>query len=277
MSRHFTANILLERPWDLNIDAIASALRSLFPEIGEVDSIPGQSDGDDAGVLIIEGATIIVQSVRRPFPLEDLTPPLRPLRAAGADDAAARHRAHLVISAGGALPGLEGAEAYAAVVHFVAAACLTITPALAVFWKSGYALARAETFTTAANMLLHGGMPVGTWISFATVVPTGMRPEDGMGMVTYGMRSFIGRELELAPRPCDARVAFQMISAVCRQILNRGTQLTDGSTIHSTEDGGTLRVRERDFWLRRDVSALVLVSHDSIVDSETLKARVVQA
>ena len=277
MSRHFTANVLLERPWDLNINAIASALRSLFPEIGEVDSIPGQSDGDDAGVLVIEGATIVVQSVRHPLPVESMTPPLRPLRAAGADDIAARHRAHLIVSAGGALPGLEGAEAYAAVVHFVTAAALTVSPALAVFWKTGWALARAETFSTAANMLLHGGMPVGTWISFATVVPTGMRPQDGLGMVTYGMRSFIGRELELAPRPCDARVAFQMISAVCRQILNRGTMLTDGSTIHSTDEGGTLTVRERNFWLRRDLSAFVLVSEDSIVDSETLKARVVQA
>lgn len=277
MSRHFTATILLERPWDLNISAIAASLRSLFPEIGEVDSVPGQSDGDDAGVLVIEGATIVVQSVRHPYPIEDMTPPLRPLRAAGADDAAQRHRAHLVISAGGALPGLEGAEAYAAVVHFVAAASLTITPALAVFWKTGWALARAETFNNAAKMLLHGGMPVGTWLSFATVVPTGMRPEDGLGMVTYGMRSFIGRELELAPRPCDARVAFQMISAVCRQILNRGTQLQDGFRIHSTDEGGSLMVRERNFWLRRDLSAFVLVSDDSIVDSETLKARVLQA
>ena len=273
MSRHFTATLLLETPWDLNIDAIAGALRTLFPAVGSVDSIPGQAMDTDAGVLVVEGATVVVQSIATPLPAEHLSPPMRPLRAKGAEEAIHAHRAHVVISAGGALPGLEGAEAYAALVHFVATAALSITPSLAVFWNTGWALTRSETFSTSANMLLKGKMPVGTWISFASVVPSGMRPEDGMGMVTYGMRAFIDRELELAPRPCDARTAFQLTNGICRRVLNQGERLADGLRVAAEEGGPMMTVRERTFWLRRDLSAFVLIAEDAVVDSETLKAR----
>ena len=272
MSRHFSANLLLERPWDLNIDAIASALRTLFPTIGAVDSVHGQADDSDAGVLIIEGATVVVQSFPKPVPAEDLTPELRPLRAGGADDAAKAHTAHLTISAGGALPGLEGAEAYAALVHFVAAAALSITPATAVFWKNGWTLSRAETFSAAADMLLQGKMPVGTWLSFAVIVPTGMQPSDGTGMVTYGLRPFIGRELELAPRPCEARSAFQTLNAISRKVLDTGAKLSEGINIRSEDGHTSFVVRERNYWLRRDSSAYVLIADDAVIDPVTLNA-----
>ncbi|MEM9061980.1 MAG: hypothetical protein AAGD13_16080 [Pseudomonadota bacterium] len=277
MSRHFSATLLLDRPWRLNIDAVATALRSLFPQIGEVDSVPGQAADEDAGVLIIEGATVVVQSVDAPVDSADLTPPLRPLRAEGADAAATQHSSHVIITAGGALPGLEGGEAYAALVHFVAAAALTVAPASAVFWRQGWALTRSSTFSAATSMLLEGKMPVGTWVSFASVVPSGYRPEDGMGMVTYGMRPFVGRELELAPRPGDARSAFQTLGAICRMLLDKGTALSDGARLRTDDDAPILMVRERTYWLRRDLSAFVLVSEDAIVDSETLKPRSVPA
>ncbi|MGD1924104.1 MAG: hypothetical protein ACFB03_07915 [Paracoccaceae bacterium] len=277
MSRHFSATLLLDRPWQLNIDAIATALRSLFPQIGDVDSVPGQAADQDAGVLIIEGATVVVQSVSAPIDPDELTPPLRPLRAEGADAAAAQHTAQVVITAGGALPGLEGGEAYAALVHFVAAAALTVSPASAVFWRQGWALTRATTFSASTTMLLEGKMPVGTWISFASVVPTGYRPEDGMGMVTYGMRPFIGRELELAPRPGDARKAFQTLGAICRMLLDKGITLADGARLRTDDESPVFLVRERTYWLRRDLSAFVLVSDDAVVDPETLKPRSVPA
>ncbi len=270
MSRHFSASLLLERPWDLNIDAIASALRTLFPAIGDVDSVHGQADDTDAGVLIVEGATIVVQSFAHPMNAEDMTPALRPLRAGGAGEAATAHQAHITISAGGALPGLEGAEAYAALVHFVAAAALSITPSTAVFWKNGWALSRAETFSASANMLLQGKMPVGTWISYAVIVPTGMQPSEGTGMVTYGLRPFIGRELELAPRPCEARAAFQTLNTISRKILDTGAMLSDGIVVRSEDGSISFVVRERNYWLRRDSSAFVLIADDAVIDSETL-------
>lgn len=277
MSRHFSAVLLLERPWDLNIDAIAAALRTLFPAIGEVDSVPGQADDMDAGVLVVEGATVVIESIAAPHPEDAMMPPLRTLRAGGADEAARKHTAHLTISAGGALPGLEGAEAYAALVHFVAAATLSISPSRAVFWKNGWALSRAETFSTAANMLLQGKMPVGTWLSFASIVPKGMEPEDGMGMVTYGLRPFIGRELELAPRPCDPRSAFHTLSTISRAILDDGAVLADGNTIQGDKGGVAYIVRERKYWLRRDSSAFVLVAEDAVVDPVTLSSRALRA
>ena len=273
MSRQFSATLLLDRPWSLNVDAIAAAMRTLYPSIGEVEALPDQFDEEERGAIAVEGATVILKTIDAPLGESDLNAPLKTLRAGGVEDAAASHRACLVVSASGDLPGLEGGEAYAAVVHFVAAAALSVTPARAVFWKTGWALTRAETFATAANMLLKGKMPVGTWISFATIVPSGMQPESGLGMVTYGLKPFVGRELELAPRPGDARMAFEIVSSVCRTLLNRGKQLSDGMVLKTEDQQVRLTVRERRYWLRRDLSAFVLIADDSVIDTKNLQQR----
>ena len=91
-------------------------------------------------------------------------------------------------------------------------------------------------------------------------------------MVTYGLRPFIGRELELAPRPCDARTSFQVLNTISRKILDTGAMLSDGVTVRSDTNSTSFLVRDRKDWLRRDSSAYVLVAEDAVVDAQTLKA-----
>ena len=274
MSRHFTATVLLEQYWPLDIDALASAVRKRFPEIGEVEGVAGQAEGMDSGLLRIEGGNVVVTSIASALPVDQLSPQLKVLRGWDSAPALLRQRAQITISCGGRLPGLEGAEAHAAVVHFVAAAVTDVAPAVAVFWQRGYALTEPKAFASASGKLLDGHMPLSTWVSFANVVPRGFRAEDATGMVSYGLRPFIGRELELAPRPCTPREAYATISAVSRRILDTGISLRDGMKLERLGDAGPdLVVRERTYWLRRDLSAYVLVAADSVVDRETLKPR----
>jgi hypothetical protein len=116
-------------------------------------------------------------------------------------------------------------------------------------------------------------MPLGAWVSFSPVVPRGYPPEQATGMVTYGMRPFIGRELELAPRPGDARSAWRCVARIARLALDRGVRLADGQRLGEAEACPAMTVRERDQWLRRAEPVFVLVADDSIVDAATLQPR----
>ena len=268
MSRHFTATILLDRPWKLDIDRLAGALRKRFPRIGTVAATSGQGRGD-AGVLTLDGAQIVVESTPGRAPVDRMRPDLNTLRFWDPSEALDRHAARLTISCGGELPGLDGAEAYAAATHFAATAALKEVPALAVIWDHGWTIHRPTDFAEMATGLLAGRMPVNAWVSFAPVVPRGHDPALATGMVTYGLAPMIGRELELAPRPGDPRRAWFALSEIVRRMLDRGLVLSDGQVV--TSEGVDFTARARTYWLRRGSSAFVLVAPDAVVDAETLR------
>jgi hypothetical protein len=263
----FTATVLLERAWAPDIGGIAAAVEERFPNIGRVEAVPGRS------AVWIDGAEVALRPGQGRIAAKRLMPPMRPVRNWDPEPAIRGHVAYLDISCGGELPGLEGAEAYAAVVHFVAAAAVGLAPPAAVFWRQGWALSSPATFIGTANDILAGRMPLGAWVSFSTVVPKGYPPGQATGMVTYGMRPFIGRELELAPRPCDPRAAWRSLGRIARSALDQGVTLADGVRLGDAGGEWTLTVRERDHWLRRGEPAFVLVADDSMIDAETLQPR----
>lgn len=274
MSRHFTATILLNEPWPLDVDTVAAAVEDLYPEIGRVEAMPGQSAGLDSGLLRIDGGHVVLTSVPHPVPHHEMTPDQDSLRSWDPSSALRGHRAHLEVSCGGRLPGLEGAEAYAAAVHFVAAAASAVAPASAIFWKRGCTLSEPGQFRDQAARLIKGRMPLGAWVGFAAVTPKGYSKDDVVGMVTHGLRPFIGRELELAARPCTVMDAFGLITSIARQALDHGMQMADGQRLEPLDGSGPgLKLRERRYWLRRDLSAFVLVADDSVIDPLTLKPK----
>ena len=274
MSRHFSAVILLNRPVGIDLDALARTVTTQFPQIGVVEPISGQAGEGSSGLLRIEGGHVVVTVTPCPFEDSQLFPPMQVLRSWDPVAAIAEHEAYVTVSCGGGLEGIEGAEAYAAAVHFVTSAATRVLPASAVFWQRGFSITNPVDFYDSSRTLLAGRMPLGAWVSFASVVPKGYAPATALGMVTYGMRPFIGREIELAPRPGDARSAYNCLASLVRKTLDQGIVLADGQRfVTSGRAPFSVTVRERTYWLRRNQSAFVLVSDDSVVDVETLKPR----
>lgn len=272
MSRFFSATLLIQRPWPLDMDRIAAALRDRFPAIGEIDALPGQGDGD-GGLLTIDHAQVVLQSSDARVEEADLLPPLKILRTWNPMPALRQHHAQITVTCGGGLPGLEGALAYAAATHFVATAVAGLARPLAVLWAPARALVDPGEFAVSAETLLAGTPPLLSWVSYAPVVAEGYAAADATGMVTYGLRPFLGHEIELAPRPGDPRSAYRCLGAVVRQIMRGAVVLRDGLSITDDGTGLTLTVRERRYWLRREESAFVLVADDSVVDPWTLQDR----
>jgi hypothetical protein len=266
----FTATMLLERPWAPEAGEVAATVARRFPTIGRVEPAPG---ADGRAAIRIDGAEVRLGAVAAPLPAERLAAPMQPMRAWDPEPAIRGHAAHLDISAGGALPGIEGAEAYAAAVHFVTAALVPLAPVTAIFWREGWAMTKPAAFAGAADDILAGRMPVGAWVSCAFVVPRGYEPGEATGAATQGMQPFLGRELELAPRPGDARSAWSCVGRVARMALGGGIRLADGVRLGEAGGAWQLTVRERDHWLRPRQPVFVLVADDSIIDPATLRPR----
>jgi hypothetical protein len=274
---HFTATMLLERSWAPHAAEVAATVAERFPTIGRVEPAPTPAGDGRMAAIRIEGADIMLRAAAAPLPSERLAAPMKPMRAWDPQPAIRGHAAHLDIGCGGELPGLEGAEAYAAAVHFVTAALVPLAPVTAVFWREGWALSEPATFAAAADEMLGGRMPISAWISCAFIQPSGYAPGQATGAVTQGVQPFLGRELELAPRPGDPRSAWSCLGRVARMALDRSIRLADGIRLGDANGAWTLTVRERDQWLRPRQPAFVLVADDSIIDPETLRPRTAPA
>ena len=271
MPRQFSATILMQRPWPLDVDALASHVRARFPQIGLVEAMPGQVPNREAGLLTIDGGKVVIMCIPSPLPKEALFAPLKTLRVWEPEPAIAKHYAHIIVSCGGDLPGVDGAKAYAAAVHFVAAAIAEMAPSVAAFWSTGWALSQPEDFIAATDTILDGRAPLGAWVSYATIVPRGFASSEATGIVSYGLKHFLGRELELAPAPIDGKTAYRRVSAIAKAVMDRGAKLHDGQQLVDPDRTFAMLVRERNYWLRRDQSAYVLIGEDSVIDAETLR------
>ncbi len=274
MHHSFAATLLLAEPWALDCAAIAATLRTRFPQIGEIDVAALDDGAHNKGAVTIDSAMVTLEVSPTPLPASSLSPALSTLKTWDSDAVVRGHAAHMTVSCKGPLlGGVDGAKAYAAVCHFVAAAAALVAPVQAVFWGTGWALTEASAFIKTTSEILNGRMPITSWVSFATIVPKGYQADTASGMVTYGMRAFVGRELELAPRMDKPANAFRIVNGVSRKLLNSGDTLTDDLVLRMKTGPVTVSVAARDYWLRRNVPAYVLVTEDSLIEPGTLRPR----
>lgn len=254
----------------MDVDRIADLAQNRFPALSMIDSVPGQA-GDASGIIQIERLQAVLQLVTHKVSDRLWKPPGDVMRSWNPDAALKGHRAHLNISCGGRLPGLDGAQEYAGAVHLIAAIACEVMGGTGILWQNSWGLHSPETFGAEANTLLDGKVPLSSWVSFAPFVPDGFEPHEAMGMMTYGLRHFLGRELELAPYPDDTEGAYQCLSSVARMVLESGLALRNGGRVEDSTGEISMAVRERTFHLRRDRSAFVLIPKNSVLDHETLK------
>lgn len=256
MARYFTATILLQQAWKMDVDAISQAIVDQFPRIGRVEALPGQAEGE-SGVVTIDEASIILVSEPTRVDLDRLAPPTIPAQRWNPDAAIENHAARLTVSCGGRLRGVDGAKAYAAATHFVAAAAAAVTPAAAVLWNTGWCFSSGSVFVDAGLGILCGKMPVPAWVGVAPSAPEREEASDPRGFTTVGLRPFIGHELALMPSTDGARARDCLIE-IARAVLDRGLVLEDGQRLISGTDLPNLTVRAHTYLLRRDRSVIVL-------------------
>ncbi|MEM1382931.1 MAG: hypothetical protein AAF713_17215 [Pseudomonadota bacterium] len=269
MALRFNAVVLLERAWTPDIGSIAALIAQHYPVLGKPD---WRMEGDE-GVLVLDGAEVRIATVPAALLSSDLKPPMLMLGQPDANAIAERQKAHVVVSAEGEGEG-QGptwTKAYAAITTLVTTIVASEAPALlSIFWPHASVFWTLEQAQRAAEAILSGSTPLEQWIGFAIVTPSNIDRDDVGGMVTWGLRAFVGKEIELAPAPLPPAQVGRHVIGVCKLILDGGATFRDRETLRADAGGPVFVIRERDFWLRRGIPAYVLISEDAVVDPETL-------
>lgn len=267
----FSATLLLQGDVLLDFDSVAKAISALVPNLEDVTLTKGQGDSQDDVILQLDDIKVVVSDVKEPVRPSKFYGLKVPHEAWVPQALIDQHKRHICIASGGNGGSLKNMETYAAAVHVVATAICDCVDIGAVFWDAAELFIKPEEFVAAVEPLMEGQMPVHCWIGFHPIKPDEFALKSAVGMITQGLRHFIGREIELAPSPTDLEQARMTLGSVVQRLMDHHLRLTEGETIEDLETALSATIRTRDRWIRRDQAAFVLVTDDSVIDQSTLR------
>lgn len=272
MTRRIEAFILLRTGWRPEIAAFAKAIEDRFPEIGPVAGHAAAAESGTPDRLEVDGASVALSVVNAPYPPEQLLAPVRLIDHVDPDALVATQLAYVMLSAEAPEGEAEIVEAYAALVTLVAATVTAEAPALAAFWSESWRLLAPPEMARAAERVMEGDPPRDVWISFAEL--RGQRAGGGAnrGLMSFGLRAFCGREVEVAPAPMTLAEAEAMARTVVARMLD-GPAIADGESLEHEGRVAPATLRLADRYLRPRQPAVVVVVPDAVVAADTLEPK----
>jgi hypothetical protein len=264
------AMLLLEQPISsgaFTVEGINAELRKIVPDYqGEVTPLgtaaakPLAAPGAQEPLLLnMAGeALATVMFVNAPMPAQALG--LAISTAAnywpqGSDPAGivSRHRAHIIISTLNE-PGNEPIErpegldprvdprhinylAAARQITMLAAALANLSSATAIHWASGATLRPVATLISGAQGVKQGKWPTNLWTQFdLRRGPPTAKGEQTVGVFSFGMSAFLGREIEFKPSTLPVPYMADRLQGLVTYLLNFGLVVRDGETVGTTEE-----------------------------------------
>lgn len=222
------AHILLDAPTELSKTRISAALAERYPDI------PVVVGGDNEGALLnFSGLTILIRHFDVPLP------PLWPseverakrTRWPEADTAFDRHRAHIMISVvlGDEFSRVQLARAVSAAIGAVVdsePACSTV------LWDKTLIHSAADA-AELSRPAFEEDLYVGTlWVDLD---PFEDERTSTSGVITVGLRNFIGREIEMEGRDEDWDLLQHTAGNLALYFLEDGVVIEDGETFSNPD------------------------------------------
>ena len=222
------AHVLLDAPTELSETRISEALAARYPDV------PVDVGGDETGVLLnFSGVMILVGYFDVPLlPLwPDEIERAKRVRWPEVDQVFGRHKAHIMISVvlGDGFSRVRLAHAVSAAIGAV----IDAHPACsAVFWDKTliHSAEEAAEFSRAA---FEADPYCGTlWIDLD---PFEDQRTSTSGVITVGLRNFIGREIEMEGREEDWELLQQTAGNLALYFLHDGVEVKDGETFSNPD------------------------------------------
>ncbi|MEM6972368.1 MAG: hypothetical protein AAF577_06140 [Pseudomonadota bacterium] len=289
MANRHECFVLLRTGWRPPMAEIAAAMQQRYPELGRVAGTDAPAESGMPGTLLLDGVTVSVTIVNAPYPLEQMFAPVRLLNHVDPESLVAAQLAYVMLGVEGpdvdqgmigkgAAEQAEVAAAYAALLTLIAGTICAQAPALGAFWSESWRLMPPDTMTDAAERVMEGELPLDVWISYAEVKGNRAGGPDNRAMLSFGLRRFCGREVEVAGAPMSlaameklARAHADRLRAGNVPMDNDGYDAPGGSGSGGGGGRGILRMVDR--FMRPRQPALVIVPPDSSVDPETLEMK----
>jgi hypothetical protein len=259
------ACVLLDAPTLVNEVSVITAFRARHPDI-PIELAASREAGKGAALTVrCDGELIVVMSVPLPLPREEWERPSLRAAAQWSDAPAvfARHGAHLVVATlTEPSDRLQAARSMAGVIGALIAA---VPGCRGVFWQSLVSHSAAAWLEASRDAFApYPAFPYPLWVSLHV-----HRDGGWIGVISFGLSSFVGREIELEPQDADRARALQKAAGLAVYLMQHGAVLKDGDTFGATE---TERIRVRHVTSRR-VPGLAVLHAIGVRETVRLKTR----
>lgn len=239
----FMAFVLLSEDRPVEPSALIDQLQSKykFPfKLVEGNSAPSEGE---AFLLEFDGQLFSVLYINNKVPPGTMDEAISKARlwpqAQAAVDA---HKTHYIVANLNAGAELAEQRSAAAFLTFICAALSDLTPASAINWTNAQTLLPAQSAVSGSKGLQENGeWPTPLWVnSILFGEPPVQRGTRKIGLITQGLRNFVGRELEFAPSTLEMQALLARSINLSGYLISNGPVLADGDTVGVSE---TERIR----------------------------------
>ena len=148
--------------------------------------------------------------------------------------------AHIVIAPLSAALGHGNVVAQAADLTKIVSAVTTVSDALFVYWAAGDVISDPGKFRrSSAEMTSRNAPPILSWIQFRLIPGKAVGRPGKLGMLTTGLRPFVGYELRVEPFASAAVEAAKLTVRLAEYLVRQGDVISEGD---SSEIDGLGRV-----------------------------------
>lgn len=233
--RRLIAYVLLDADRPLDPAAVIAALRQRHPN-QPVEPMTGAAPPTgraiEAATMMLRcaGVEIVVMAMAMPLPEAEWKLPVLRVFPQWPDGGAvfSAHKAHLVVTTiADPSDRLASARSIAAVVG----ALVAVVPGCgAVLWDAVVAHP-AQTWEAASRDAFapYPVFPYPLWVSLHP-----FKEGEKIGLISFGLSSFVGREIELEPRIITAAEAMHKAAGLAVYLMQNGPVLKDGETFGAT-------------------------------------------
>ncbi|MEL6266368.1 MAG: hypothetical protein AAFR52_12095, partial [Pseudomonadota bacterium] len=222
--------VLLRTGWRPGMAEFSGMIRARYPELGRVAGTDGPPDSGMPSTVLIDGITISMSIVNAPYPPEALLSPTRLIDHVDPEPLVANQAAYVLLAVEGpdidpqafgkaAAEASEIAQAYAALLTLAASVVAAEAPAMAAFWADSWRLVPPERLVEAGEGIMDGRLPWELWTSFAEVKGARAGGGDNRALISFGLRKFAGREVEVAPSPIPLVEAEKLAQAMVGRLI----------------------------------------------------------
>ncbi|MEM8761040.1 MAG: hypothetical protein AAGE83_12085 [Pseudomonadota bacterium] len=280
MTTRIEAFVLLNGGWKPDAMDFAAALGARYPGIGRVRGKQAEEGSGTPHVISVDGAALQMFVVNAPYPTEQLLPPLRLIEHVDPEPVARAQVAYVMLSAewpdlGEDASPAERAEiagAYSALLTLVTAMTMREAPALAAFWTESWRFWSAEQVEAAAEGVMRGEPPFSLWYSLAEIKGARAGGGDMLGAMTFGLKPFCGREVEVAPAPVGSQIVQALAKGVAERMLS-GALVEDHEALMQPGLMEPAVIRLADRFMRPRQPVVLVVPPDAGIDAQTLESK----
>jgi len=221
------AFVLLEHPVEPDLAAVVAAIRARHPGVSA--QVPGSAPRSNTTLIQCDGALVALMSMPAPVPRDAATIARAEATWPQAAATIGAHRAHLVVSAlDKDLTRLRAARVVTAV---VGAAIAAVPGCVGAIWNGRVAYPAAVWLEMSrAAFAPYPDFPFMLWLSIHP-----FRHDSGIGAVTFGLLSFVGREIEFEAKGLDPPGVINRVAGLAVYMIERGSVIPDGHTFGANE------------------------------------------